>query len=261
MKMKSATLNCNRYFSPCRADKSHRILFFPYAGGTGENFSPWFHRFPEEYDCIYALLPGRGRYFMEPPFEKIEELLDAITPEVVKLADTPFSLFGHSMGSLIAFELAQRLAERYAITPTALFLSGHRAPCLPYNRKFLHRLDNRELYQALVEMGGLDEKEGVTVEMLEPFFPTLKSDFKLCETYSYRERAPLPAEIALFWGREDPWIEREKMALWQRESTLPIKTHSFDGDHFYINEKRDELVDIVSHTLYHSLGLLQNYRS
>lgn len=42
--------------------------------------------------------------------------------------DRPFALFGHSMGSLVAFELARHLRGELGVEPAHLFVSICRAP-------------------------------------------------------------------------------------------------------------------------------------
>lgn len=44
------------------------------------------------------------------------------------LLDKPFALFGHSMGSIVMFELAHKLTRDWGVSPEFLIVSGCRPP-------------------------------------------------------------------------------------------------------------------------------------
>lgn len=142
-------------------------------GGTGEIYIPWFKYFLDEIQCLYAQLPGRGKRFHEKSFDQLSPLIDSILPEIVELADCSISFFGHSMGALIAFEVAHRLEKDYNIIPDTLFLSGHRSPSLQHNRKFLHDLSPEELIKHLHTIGGIEHSQNISLDLMRPFLPTL----------------------------------------------------------------------------------------
>ena len=56
--------------------------------------------------------------------ELVAALGDAIEPHL----DEPFAFFGHSMGAVVAFELARLLRRRHRPLPRLLVASGARAP-------------------------------------------------------------------------------------------------------------------------------------
>ena len=72
-------------------------------------------------------MPGQGARFEERLVRRFAVLLDALMPHVVPLLDRPVALFGHSMGAIVAFEIARRL-EHMAVIPAHLYASGCRAP-------------------------------------------------------------------------------------------------------------------------------------
>ena len=51
-------------------------------------------------------LPGRGARFGEDAYSDMKSLVPALTDEIETLCmSLPFAFFGHSLGSLIAFEV------------------------------------------------------------------------------------------------------------------------------------------------------------
>lgn len=224
----------------------HSLIFFPFAGGSGELYTPWFQYFAHNIDCRYAMLKGRGKYFHQNAFDKVDNLVNDIIPEILDVCDKPFSLFGHSMGALIAFELSRALQERFGVIPINLFVSGFRPPRLPHNKEFLHTMPKDQLIDKLYEMGGIQSSHTVNTEDLEPFLPTLYSDFKLCELYTYKYSQPLSCNIVVLWGDQDDFIQQDKISLWQKETCYQVEFKKFRGNHFYIWENMLDITSVIN---------------
>ena len=224
---------------------NERILFLPHAGGAGEMYFPWFKFFAPHLECQFVELPGRGRLFTTAAIDNMQDMLDYLLPNIIAVADKPLSLFGHSMGALIAFRLAHELAKR-DIVLKHLFVSGHRSPRQPYRRKLLHLMGEQELLEEIKPMGGMED---VDLELLTAFLPALYSDFKLCETYSSPDEQPLSCPITVFWGDNDEYIQRETIELWSQESTNKTLCYPLPGGHFFIKENRGDIIKIINHQL------------
>ena len=237
-----------------RRNAKYRVIFFPYAGGAGELYLPWFRFFPDTIACHYAQLPGRGNNFFTPAYDDLETLIADLTLEILECADRPIVFFGHSMGALIAFELSKKLTSVHNVIPKHLFLSGHRAPNVNSVMPILHRLNKMELYAELKNMGGI-ESETITLKMFEIFYPTLCSDLKLCELYKYKRSTPLSSKCTILWGDSDSYIQKEKIDLWSQESILPIDYHKFSGNHFYINNHAQKIAELMKKKLEEQDGL------
>ena len=83
----------------------------------------------------------------------------------------PFAFFGHSLGSLISFELTRRLRRQKAPCPLQLFISGCRAPQVPNPDPPIHHLPDTEFIEELGRFNGtpqavLDNPEDNTKEVL-----------------------------------------------------------------------------------------------
>ncbi|MEW5879440.1 MAG: alpha/beta hydrolase [Pseudomonadota bacterium] len=65
------------------------------------------------YAVLALDLPGHGRS-RGPAEPSVEAIADRVARSLAPLANPRFLLVGHSMGSLVALELAQRLADRVA---------------------------------------------------------------------------------------------------------------------------------------------------
>src|SRR5919108_6600477 len=90
-----------------RRNAGARLLFcFPSAGGSVSSFHAWARRLPPDIELVGAQLPGRGHLVAETPYGAMDPLVADLAQAMWPLLHRPFMLFGHSMGSLVAFELA-----------------------------------------------------------------------------------------------------------------------------------------------------------
>ncbi|MBC8063127.1 MAG: thioesterase [Clostridiaceae bacterium] len=98
------------------------------------------------------------------------------------------TIYGHSMGSLLAYELYYKVSELNLRKPRHIFFSGYRAPSIIREKKNIHTLPNYDFMKKVMELGGTPDVIMNNQELLQVFLPILRSDFKILETYNYKER-------------------------------------------------------------------------
>jgi surfactin synthase thioesterase subunit len=105
---------------------SAQLFCFHHAGGNSSFYTSWKTFLPAFVDVIPIGLPGRQERFQEPLIREFPAALEAVTRMVTPRARVPFALIGHSMGALLAFEVARKL-EQLRLAPCALFVTACRA--------------------------------------------------------------------------------------------------------------------------------------
>src|SRR6266480_2306887 len=176
-----------------------RLFCFPYAGGGASLFRTWSEHLPEDIEVCPVQLPGREDRLLERPFSDLPSLVDALAPALLPYLDMPYAFFGHSMGSLISFELARYLRQmEYSHMPVHLFVSGHSAPQIPDPNPPSYHLPEPEFIEELRHLRGTSEELLQNAEFLQLLIPLLRADFALCETYKYIHDKPLPFAISAF---------------------------------------------------------------
>jgi medium-chain acyl-[acyl-carrier-protein] hydrolase len=169
----------------------------------------------------------------------LEGLVEAITP----LCDVPVALFGHSMGALVAFELARRLRDERRIEPTRLLLSGRCAPQIPGpGGPPLFDRSREQLLDELRRLGGTPEEIFAIPEVLELALPALRADFEVIETWRSPSGAPLSLPLVVFGGEDEFAGRVADLDAWQVHSTGPFALHLLPGDHFFLHSAQDQLV-------------------
>lgn len=228
------------------SDAAVRLICLPHAGGGAASFTRWLRLFPPAIEPVRVQLPGREELAAQPPLRQVREAVSALLPQLPGLAGGPVALYGHSMGALIAFELARALRAE-GTAPTHLFVSGRRAPHLPASKPPIHHLPDEEFAAELAAIGGA---AGVSSPALRRYTARLvKADLTLCEEYAHHPARPLPCPITAFHGTADPIVDVAEVESWQDHTTEAFALHTFPGDHFFHQRHRAAIAATITETL------------
>lgn len=221
-----------------------RLFCLPYAGGGAAAYRRWQSVAPDRCQVLALELPGRGIRLREAPYLRLAPLIRALTEALVRAdaLDRPYALFGHSMGGLLAFELARALRRHPVRQPTHLFVSAAPAPDLPLARPPLHHAVEEELLARLGDLNGTPRELLDNEELMSVLLPVLRADFSVVETYRYRPEPPLGSPLTVFGGRADPIVPLTALPGWRRQTTAGSRLRLFPGDHFYLHSVTTELM-------------------
>lgn len=219
-----------------------RLFLFPYAGGAPTAFNKWPAEFPDNIEIYTAHYPGRGSRFNETPIKDLAFMVEEIDRAIQVLLDKPFIFCGHSLGAVLAFELARQLSQQDLPQPQILFVSACGAPQLPNPNLSLHSLSDSEFIKSLDELNGIPADVVNHPELMELLLPTLRADFEAVESHKYISNGHrLACPIIAFGGVGDPRVSRERLEGWAEQTNGSFKSHYFPGDHFFINTARQSV--------------------
>jgi medium-chain acyl-[acyl-carrier-protein] hydrolase len=223
-----------------------RLFCFSYAGGGSTIFRSWNDRLAGQVEVCAVQLPGRESRATEPAYRRLSSLIDDLYGAIEPLLDDkPFALFGHSMGALVAFELARRLRRSGAPQPEQLLLSAFRAPQLPNpNIRIFHLPD--EVLKTVLAKDGTPQEVLQNDELMKALLPTLRADLEVCETYEYVAEAPLPVPMAVFGGFHDVRVGRADLEQWSAQAGAGFDLTMLPGSHFFIHSAQDLLLAQLS---------------
>lgn len=217
-----------------------RLYCFPFAGGTAAAFRQWRQHLPLSVELRVCQLPGRHDRLHEAPAADVGRLAEMLVDDLVAEGDDrPFAFFGHSLGSLIAFEVTRELRRRERTAPRLLAVSARPAPHLPAYRGQLHDRPDGELLAALSRLGGIPAEVLDRQQLIDLSLPAIRADLRLSETYTPTPHTALgedrvPCPLLVSGGDQDPLVSFEELEGWRRYASGPVTVTQYPGDHFYL---------------------------
>jgi medium-chain acyl-[acyl-carrier-protein] hydrolase len=223
-----------------------RLFCFPHAGAAASMFRAWDAHLGPQIDVLTPQLPGRENRIAEPAFDELEPLLDAVLAGLLAHLDRPFALFGHSMGALVSYGLTRRLCTDDGPRPDVLFVSAYPAPHVEVDDEVVHLLDDDALVDRMREYAGTPAAVMDDAELWRMLLPTIRADFKLCETYRHTAPALLPVDVVAFAGRADEEASPQSMVRWHELCSGNFTLHCVDGDHFFLRQSVEVVLATVA---------------
>lgn len=215
-------------------DARVRLFVFPYAGGAPAAFRSWPGALAPEVEAHLVALPGRERRFPETPITRSEDIVAAVAAAIAAFDPRPFVLFGHSMGSVLAFEVARERRRSGGRGPAALVVSGRCAPQLKPRAPALRHLPDSELIHEVARLfGGTPARLLDEPELIQLMARGLRADLTVIETYRYAAEEPLACPILALRGEDDPWVSADELETWRQQTSAAFDSAQLSGDHFY----------------------------
>ena len=222
-----------------------RIFCFPFAGGSTTTYMPWLKHFNSDTELVFIQPPGRGSRMIEPAHDNMNDLIDELMKHGSYITSTPYVLFGHSLGSRVAYELSCQLKSAKLPLPAYFIASGSRAPHLPNEKRQISNLPQDEFMQELEQLNGTPKEILLNQELMSFLTPLLRADFKIAENYQ-ANKDPMPFPILVLHGENDSGIRLEQAAAWDELSEEKSQLIQLPGDHFFINQYLPEVLEQVS---------------
>jgi medium-chain acyl-[acyl-carrier-protein] hydrolase len=232
-----------------RPAASIRLFCFPHAGGSPSFFRNWWKRLPREIDVCAIQLPGHGSRVRETPYHDFPALLNRLAKELRPEADRPFALFGHSLGALIAFELARLFQNSGPLIPAHLFVSGQNAPQFFEVHEELSQRDDASLIDGLRQLNCTPDQVLDNRELMDLMLPVIRADLALYENYRYQPAKRLECPLTVLGGLQDPRTNPSGLQGWKEQTRGQFRIRQFPGDHFFIGQRELLVTHMVEEAL------------
>lgn len=227
-----------------------KLYCFCYAGGNANYFRTWRDQLRADIEICAIQLPGRGVRFKEAPYQSIADLV----PELAKViltnqGDVPFVFFGHSLGGLVAFELARYIKNARQRMPSQLIISGCHAARYRRQPKGIHLFPDDQLKEQLRKYGGTPPELLAHDELMQFVLPTIRADFAMVEEYVYELGEPLNIPIHTFIGKEESYDHPNQIEGWREETTAESSVSWFEGGHFFIQTDTSRVIEKINNLM------------
>ena len=228
-----------------------RLYCLPYAGGTAAIYRGWAQHLPQDVELWPVDLPGRWYEVREKPFQSVQEVVRVLGPLLAE-QQTPYALFGYSLGALLAFELSRWMRQKGQCLPQHLHVAAAPAPSAPRTATPMHQLPESELIAMMRQRyAPLPPAILGDAELRRLVLRALRADLACIETYQYHVEDPLPVSISVYGGSSDRHVLPQTLDAWSQETACGFERTILEGDHFFLERSREALLT----QLYRSLTL------
>ncbi|HYC29114.1 MAG TPA: alpha/beta fold hydrolase [Chitinophagaceae bacterium] len=224
------------------------LYCLPFSGGSKYSYKAFSQYAPPFLNIIPLEIPGRGSRSGEELLTDIELTADDVFDQIKNGLDKPYAIYGHSMGGILAYLLARRIIDAGLDQPLHLFVTGCVAPSLKYRDLVDHTLPKEEFLQKIKDLGGSPDSVLSNPALMEFFEPILRADFEAVATYKHIPAAPFSIPVSAVLGDAENATIEEAMQ-WQKETTATVDVKTLPGNHFFIFEHPDYIIQMISRKL------------
>ncbi|SEP92991.1 Surfactin synthase thioesterase subunit [Streptomyces sp. yr375] len=230
--------------APAKSEAARLRLFcFHHAGGSAWSFAGWGQRLGRGVEVVPVPLPPRPSARADDPgaVATMDALVGEVTRRLAPALDEPYAFYGHSMGSLVAYGVAQRQLAA-GRRPPALFVAGaHRAPHLPSEAHLTGDLSDDAALELLLGLDGVGRLVREDPRRMRAVADRLRADLHVCGTYRHPTAGhrPLPCPVHVLYGTGDPLVSAAQAAAWRAHAGGRFSVHAFPGGHFFHREHKD----------------------
>ncbi|WP_021595790.1 thioesterase II family protein [Actinomadura welshii] len=236
------------WFVPLAANDGMPLYGFPHAGAGCTQLAGLARAGEKAGISLWsANLPGRQGRLSEPPITVFEPLVDALAQALIeRVDDRPYAMFGYCAGALLAYGVLQGLALRGAAMPSRFVVVSYDAPDIARRPRRMAHLPREELWARLRDDGGVPESLAGDARLRQVAEPAVRADFAVLAGYRHRPAPPLPVPITVYFGTDDPDVERGALLGWRRHSSESVDLRAVPGGHWLVDDAPDELAGAVA---------------
>ena len=232
--------------------KEQKLFCIPYAGGSADViYTSWRKYLAPHIKMIPVEYSGHGRRMGEELNGSIEELVrdlfDTIIESEIKDCKD-YMIYGHSMGTIVVYELLKLIKENNYSMPHTIFLSGRYSPDISYPKEKTSQLSDRQLIDNLIELGGTPANIYDYPELIKAHTPIIRNDYKLIEQYNFvMPISSFESDLIFIYSDNDPYLDdRKKIDEWKRYTNKSFSVIEVEGNHFFINDKTEFICSVIN---------------
>ncbi|MDP9649637.1 thioesterase II family protein [Paraburkholderia caledonica] len=225
--------------------ESIRLVCFPHAGAGASIYHAWTSMLPSCVGIYGVQLAGREQRAAEPFVVHWTDLVAEISDALAGWDDKPYAFYGHSLGGLIAYEVAAALQRRGGAMPRILVAGGAYAPSAVCKAHTQFE-DEKTLLHVVRRLGGVADELMADADFARYFLPVIAADFTLFNRYTYDpSHGALECDVAALHGTDDVDHGRVSTLRWREHAGRGFCLDEVPGGHFFHRERASETVGLV----------------
>ncbi|MFD0306399.1 thioesterase II family protein [Streptomyces sp. NPDC127119] len=223
------------------------LVCLPFAGGGASFFRGWRKPPQPGIEVVPLQLPGREEQFHRSPFTDVADAVKHLTPQALEQTahSTRIALFGHSLGAILAYEVARELERITHPALNHLFVSGSPLPWAGPREQTV-AIDDDEFLRRVQDFAGYRHEAFDDPDLRELLLPTLRADVMMHESYRPSSRQPLTVPVTALRGTQDTLVSRTQAQEWRHVTTGPFTYTELPGGHMYLTDSPEPVLRAVA---------------
>lgn len=233
--------------------RGETVVMLHHAGATAASLLPLARRLPGGLRVVLVDRPGRGIRSRQPRVETFDAVVADLEVVLAPFLNGPATIFGHSMGAMLAHEVAAASGSRGRPHATVVLSGTHptRSDLLDVDLTSLSAVADR-----LRSLGGTPQEVLTEPALLQLAAATLVEDLAVLRTFRGATRLSESSGTTyhLWLGVDDPTLPTLDGSLWEKHAAVSAELTLFSGGHFYLFEDPrvpDALARLVSSGMVH----------
>lgn len=219
-------------------------VVFPHAGAAAVSYRVLAAALAAGGDTYVVQYPRRADRLREPAHDSVRDLAVSLYQAAPWSTVAPLTLFGHSMGAVVAFEFA-RVAETHGAAVRKLWVSAGPPPCVVADMPALPTSDDG-LLADIADLGGTDPELLADEEFSELLTTAVRADYRAFNGYDPSPDVRIDSDIHVLGGRDDHRIATDVLQRWEGHTAGSFAMSLYDGGHFYVYDHVDAVAAQVN---------------
>uniref|UniRef100_UPI00242D5FFA thioesterase II family protein n=1 Tax=Anaerococcus vaginalis TaxID=33037 RepID=UPI00242D5FFA len=227
------------------------LICFVYPGGSASYFASWKNYIDERINLLPVLYPGREVRKCDKMDKTFDLFLKKFIEENIELFEIPYAFFGYCAGAVVSYELSALLNKIKGSKPIWNFIASSESPKYLKNSivKFPDKNDKENLVNYLMGFGIFDEQIVRNDIFLDYYFPMIKADCNMLDTYKYIEKNKMNYSMDVFYGKDDVSIKYDNILDWENYTNGNVIFHECEGKHFFVDNNIEYISNIINNRL------------
>ena len=228
-----------------------KLFCIPYSGGSANIYREWKLRLADAADITPIEYRGHGSLYGKGFYNSIQELRDDLIERYFKHNHEPFIIYGHSLGSIVTFEITCELKRREYRLPEHIVVASLRPPHMLKNRKKFTTMSEDDFWDRIIDLGNTPPEVIKNDELKQIAYEMLYADMKLVDDYVPDDIKSIDVPITAWAGINDYEAPLDEMQEWKLYTKKAFELKTVNGDHFFAFKEsgREQLMEYMESLL------------